>query len=126
MSAFFDWLSNTWLVNGVLSIGNVLFEFIGGGIMAIIHVLGRIIESLAEFIVDVALDIAGSIINGIDQVSNLFNKTLDDIPNLLTSFEEFLIHVFPFMPPEFVNLISLGIILLAAVAIIKVIIGIFV
>jgi phage-related protein len=118
-----------WVMENIISViaGLIqgIFEWITGSISALLRIIGRLIESLSEFVVEIAVDIADSIVGGLNAVLDMFKNTLEDIPALFEAFEKFVADVFPFMPPEFVMLLTFGIVLLAAVGIIKAILGIF-
>ncbi|MCL2605250.1 MAG: hypothetical protein FWD90_12290 [Defluviitaleaceae bacterium] len=136
---FFGWIWSgirrpiDWVVENVLEnilefiagiIGTIL-EVITGALSAILRIVGRIIESVAEFVRDIALEIADALVNALDTSVGFFKTVVDGIPDLFENFEAFVSDIFPFMPTEFVMLLTFGIVLLAAVALIKLIVGIF-
>lgn len=96
--------------------GNGILDTLLGGLVGI---LTSIFGALINFVVG----IIGEVVKGLGAFFGLITQLLLEIPLLFAGFTAFLAAVFPFLPAEFMMVVTFGIILIIVAAVIKKIFG---
>lgn len=92
-------------------LGN-LIGAIGGGVIGLIDaVLGKLLDAL--------IALAGMLVEKLKIVVETVLSIFDELPLLFGGFLDFLVAVFPFLPPELMTILTFGIIAVVFIAIIK-------
>ena len=100
---FFGWLGG--------KLGELLGAIAGGFLSLIQEALGKVLDGLI-YIVEL-------IAEKLRTVVDTLLSTLDELPSIFEGFTGFLEQVFSFLPPEFVTIITFGILMLVLVTIVK-------
>lgn len=92
-------------------LGNLIGAICGGVIGLIDAVLGKLLDAL--------IALAGMLVEKLKIVVETVLSIFDELPLLFGGFLDFLVAVFPFLPPELMTILTFGIIAVVFIAIIK-------